>query len=101
MCSEPMIFAPLSGNFPLYSSRAAISPGISCSARRISLRPHSASERSATLNAGRASDFFLVSDGRTAVAIIVIVRECLNSDANYQIQILRGVYPDEGGTRED
>src|SRR5688500_1075389 len=55
MCKLPMIFAPLSGCLPRYSARTVISPGISCSARRISLRPHSASERSATLNAGRSA----------------------------------------------
>src|SRR5690606_7119481 len=37
------------GFFGPNSARVAISPGISCSARRISLRPNSASERSATL----------------------------------------------------
>src|SRR3954466_1547988 len=70
MCSEPMIFAPFSGNLPLYSARVAIRPGISCSARRISLRPHSASERSATLKAGRAEEFF--DSGFVAVAVIVV-----------------------------
>lgn len=49
MCSEPVMRAPLSGLTPWYSSRSAISPGISCSASRISLRPYSASDRSATL----------------------------------------------------
>ncbi len=49
MCSEPMILAPLSGFAEPNSARVAMSPGISCSARRISLRPNSASERSATL----------------------------------------------------
>lgn len=49
MCSEPEIRAPLSGWTSWYSRRSAIRPGISCSARRISLRPKSASERSATL----------------------------------------------------
>ena len=33
-----------------YSARTAIKPGISCSARRISRRPKSASDKSATLN---------------------------------------------------
>ena len=42
MCSEPMIFAPLSGCEAANSSRVFIRPGISCSARRISLRPNSA-----------------------------------------------------------
>ena len=54
MCSEPVIRAPRSGWERAYSSRTAISPGISCSASRISFRPNSASDRSATLN-GTAS----------------------------------------------
>src|SRR6476659_1976345 len=49
MCSEPEIRAPLSGSTSAFSRRSAISPGISCSASRISLRPNSASDRSATL----------------------------------------------------
>ena len=49
MCSEPVMRAPASGCDGPYSSRSAISPGISCSASRISRRPKSASERSATL----------------------------------------------------
>ena len=54
MCRDPVILAPRSGWERAYSSRTAISPGISCSASRISLRPNSASDRSATLN-GTAS----------------------------------------------
>ena len=49
MCSEPMMRAPFSGWLAPYSARMAIRPGISCSARVISLRPKSASEMSATL----------------------------------------------------
>ena len=49
MCSEPMIRAPFSGCSAANSRRIAIRPGISCSASVISLRPKSASERSATL----------------------------------------------------
>ena len=41
--------APLSGFFAPYSARRAMSPGISFSAMRISLRPQSASLMSATL----------------------------------------------------
>src|SRR5450755_4622211 len=48
MCSEPVTRAPRSGWLGAYSSRTAISPGISCSASWISLRPKAASERSAT-----------------------------------------------------
>ena len=48
MCSEPVIFAPRRGWLGAYSARTAISPGISCSASWISLRPNEASERSAT-----------------------------------------------------
>src|SRR5664279_3289792 len=49
MCSEPVIRAPFSGWASAYSRRIDIRPGISCSASTISLRPNSASERSATL----------------------------------------------------
>ena len=49
MCSEPVMRAPRSGCEGAYSRRIAIRPGISCSASVISLRPNSASERSATL----------------------------------------------------
>ena len=49
MCSEPEIRAPASGRTSAYSRRSAIRPGISCSARVISLRPKSARARSATL----------------------------------------------------
>ncbi len=49
MWSEPVIRAPFSGWESANSRRVAISPGISCSASRISLRPKSARERSATL----------------------------------------------------
>src|SRR6202050_3415389 len=54
MCSEPVFRAPRSGWEWANSSRTDMSPGISCSASRISLRPNSASDRSATLN-GTAS----------------------------------------------
>ncbi|CAB4951006.1 unannotated protein [freshwater metagenome] len=52
MCSDPVIRAPVSGLVVPNSWRMAMRPGISCSARRISLRPNSASERSATLKSG-------------------------------------------------
>ena len=48
MCSEPATRAPCSGRASAYSRRSSIRPGISCSASRISLRPNSASDRSAT-----------------------------------------------------
>ena len=49
MCSEPAMRAPLSGWLAPNSSRSAIRPGISCSARRIWWRPASARHRSANL----------------------------------------------------
>ena len=55
MCSEPVIRAPASGWAAAYSLRIDIRPGISCSARVISLRPNSARERSATLKSCRLS----------------------------------------------
>src|SRR5262249_33670146 len=48
MCSEPLMRAPFRGCRDAYSSRSAISAGISPSAMAISLRPHSACESSAT-----------------------------------------------------
>ena len=48
MCSEPEMRAPRSGFFAANSSRIAMRPGISVSAIAISLRPQSASDRSAT-----------------------------------------------------
>ena len=50
MCSDPAMRAPASGCVGPNSSRNAIRPGISFSARRIWCRPASASERSATRN---------------------------------------------------
>ena len=49
MCSDPITRTPFSGFCGPYLRRTAISPGISCSAISISLRPHSASDMSATL----------------------------------------------------
>jgi hypothetical protein len=49
MWMEPAMRAPASGWEGPYSSRSAISPGISCSARRIWWRPAVASDRSRTL----------------------------------------------------
>ena len=49
MCSDPVMRAPFSGWASANSRRSDIRPGISCSASVISLRPKSASERSATL----------------------------------------------------
>ena len=51
--SEPVIRAPRRGFSVPNSARMAMRPGISCSASTISLRPNSASDRSATLKAGR------------------------------------------------
>ena len=49
MCSEPVMRTPASGLAAAYLLRIDISPGISCSAMVISLRPQSASDMSATL----------------------------------------------------
>src|SRR5215217_1054954 len=55
ICSEPAILAPVSGLESPYWARIAISPGISCSARLISLRPNSVKVRSATRKSMGAS----------------------------------------------
>src|SRR5215212_10113974 len=49
MCSDPEIRAPASGWASPYWRRSVMSPGISCSAREISLRPNACRLRSATL----------------------------------------------------
>merc|ERR1719462_454079 len=49
MCKEPLMFKPLKGWAGPYSVRAAIKPGISCSANVSSLRPNSAKPMSFTL----------------------------------------------------
>ncbi len=54
MCSEPEMRAPASGLLGPNSARRARRPGISCSARWISLRPNGASETSATRKSRRA-----------------------------------------------
>ncbi len=48
MCREPEMRAPFNGFSGPYSLRRARRPGISCSARWISLRPNGASDKSAT-----------------------------------------------------
>src|SRR5512145_2509550 len=57
MWSEPVIRWPFSGCAFRYSRRTAMSPGISFSASSISLRPHSARERSFTRNSNGAAAF--------------------------------------------
>ncbi len=61
MCREPVTRAPARGWASAYSLRIAIRPGISCSARVISLRPNSARERSATLKSCRLSTVVIES----------------------------------------
>src|SRR5437879_1459074 len=55
MCKLPAMRAPLSGWVGAYFLRIVISPGISCSAIAISLRPHDASDASAMTKS--SSDF--------------------------------------------
>ncbi len=65
MCNEPVMRAPVRGLVVPYRSRRAMRPGISCSASSISLRPNSASERSATWKSDRSVA------GRVAVVVTV------------------------------
>ena len=53
MCRLPITRAPASGRSPAWRRRSASSPGISCSASLISLRPRAAAARSATLQGWR------------------------------------------------
>mmetsp|Transcript_54188 Transcript_54188/g.151275 ORF Transcript_54188/g.151275 Transcript_54188/m.151275 type:complete len:223 (+) Transcript_54188:999-1667(+) len=54
MCRDPLMFIPLKGCFGPNSLRAAMRPGISCSARLSSLRPNSARPMSLTLDSAMA-----------------------------------------------
>src|SRR5881296_1018864 len=75
MCRLPMMRVPASGFLLAYCFRRDISPGISCSARRISLRPNSASERSFTLNGSRPAAFAAVNGCIFSVTVAI----CLSS----------------------
>ncbi|CAK0872726.1 unnamed protein product [Prorocentrum cordatum] len=55
MCRDPLMFIPLKGCFGPNSLRAAMRPGISCSARLSSLRPNSARPMSLTLDSAMTS----------------------------------------------
>src|SRR3989442_1345736 len=67
MWSEPVMRAPPSGWVAAYRARSAMSPGISCSARRISRRPGSAGASAFTLKRRRA-----VRAGATDVSFVVV-----------------------------
>src|SRR5438045_85013 len=108
MCRLPMIRVPASGFRLAYSLRMDISPGISCSARRISLRPNSASERSFTLYGSRPAAF-AASNGCTCFSITVAM---LSVSFYVERMILLGLFsagdekpgapgPGIGGERDD
>src|SRR6516162_169692 len=67
-----MMRAPASGFLALCCLRKAIKPGISCSARRISLRPNSASARFFTLKGSRPAAF-AAANGCIFSATVAIV----------------------------
>src|SRR5262245_24868840 len=72
MCRLPMMRAPASGFRAPCCLRSAISPGISCSARRISLRPNSACERSFTLYGSRPAAFAAANGCIFSVAVAIL-----------------------------
>src|SRR5580698_1747718 len=67
MWRQPAILAPLSGWLGPYFSRSDIRPGISFSAISISLRPHSASDRSATLYGNESTVDISISNSVSVV----------------------------------
>jgi len=75
MCSEPMTRAPASGRDAAYFARTAMRPGISFSAMMISLRPHSARLKSATLN-GRVVSIAGISFVTTAMSPSFVRVDC-------------------------
>ena len=78
MCSEPVMRAPASGCASAYSRRVAIRPGISCSASRISLRPKSASGRSATLKSVFAA-VVLIGSPRVGDQVLSVAQAAASS----------------------
>src|SRR5579884_53464 len=86
MCSEPVMRTPASGFSFAYLRRIAISPGISCSAMVISLRPQSASERSATLYSvairlAVAVPILLLVSTNPDTLILQLAHEAVNSES--------------------
>src|SRR5437667_3550404 len=71
MCRLPITRALASGLLPACCLRRAMRPGISCSARRISLRPNSASERSFTLYDSRPADFAAAKAWRFSTTVAI------------------------------
>merc|ERR1719236_48879 len=65
MWSEPLMFIPLKGWLGPSSLRAAMRPGISCSASVSSLRPNSARPKSLTLESAMATKALLGLEGKT------------------------------------
>src|SRR3984957_12552817 len=100
MCSDPVTRAPRSGCASAYSSRTAISPGISCSASLISLRPKSASDRSATLNGTDSVGMTLLSrvtDGRLPPTVRHGPGRPQPSGGFLDKKMLDSAYADHGG----
>src|SRR5436305_9917051 len=87
MWSEPVMRAPASGWSAANSSRVAIRPGISCSARVISLRPKPARERSATLKSAAVLVVVVIvlSLSWSAATLAERAREIL--DRGYRAQV--------------
>src|SRR5215471_18215476 len=73
MCRLPMMRAPASGFLAACCRRSAMSPGISCSARRISLRPNSASARFFTLNGSRPAAFAAANGCIFSATVAIVV----------------------------
>ena len=72
MWSEPVMRAPASGLESVNSARSAIRPGISTSASSISLRPHGASVRSATLKSWSGFVMGILLRGRVEGPRVVV-----------------------------
>ena len=77
MCSEPMMLRARQRLLRARSARAAPSgPGISCSARRISLRPNSASARSGTLKGSRPALRAASNACISVTAVAIVISPC-------------------------
>src|SRR5271157_584272 len=92
ICSEPVMRTPSSGLSLAYLRRMAIRPGISNSAMEISLRPQSASARSATLKSTAVWFKVVVPMMNTLVSrnLDTLILEYFSHGVNPQVPAPRG-----------
>src|SRR5262245_20441014 len=94
----PITRAPASGFCAPYCRLSAMSPGISCSARRISFRPKSASARSFTLKGSRPAAFAAAKGCSFSTTVAIVLSPLCTSGRDEQSRTFRSRI---GGQRHD